>query len=219
MRVLGAQTLARRIEGYPTSKVPRLVLGKGNYFGFAGRPVFSRLIYPTPIDGGLGVHVTLDLAGRMRFGPDVEWIAEESYTVDPRRAEAFYDRIRALEYVRRDQDFVPMLRDYAAQEDSQRLALTRTALAPFRVERALIPIVAAMLDVGVYKALKRIGMDLGQAATDPRIHDRSPAVGGVVVVEVKSPDSLHVVEVQPLLEVLRAVLEAEAGRDHRVETR
>jgi L-2-hydroxyglutarate oxidase LhgO len=91
---LGAQALARRIDGYPAGKVPRLVLGKGNYFGFAGRPVFSRLIYPTPIDGGLGVHVTLDLAGRMRFGPDVEWIDEENYSVDPRRADAFYDRIR-----------------------------------------------------------------------------------------------------------------------------
>jgi L-2-hydroxyglutarate oxidase LhgO len=91
---LGAQALARRIEGYPAEKVPLLVLGKGNYFGFTGRPVFSRLIYPTPIDGGLGVHVTLDLAGRMRFGPDVEWIEKEDYAVDPRRADAFYDRIR-----------------------------------------------------------------------------------------------------------------------------
>ncbi len=91
---LGAQALARRIEGYPADKVPRLVLGKGNYFGFAGRPAFSRLIYPTPMDGGLGVHVTLDLAGRMRFGPDVEWITEENYAVDPRRADIFYSRIR-----------------------------------------------------------------------------------------------------------------------------
>ena len=91
---LGAQALARRIEGYPAEKVPRLVLAKGNYFGFAGRPVFSHLIYPTPIDGGLGVHVTLDLAGRMRFGPDVEWIDEENYAVDPRRADSFYARIR-----------------------------------------------------------------------------------------------------------------------------
>ena len=66
---LGAQDLARHIEGYPADKVPRLVLGKGNYFGFAGRPAFSRLIYPTPIDGGLGVHVTLDIAGRMRSAP------------------------------------------------------------------------------------------------------------------------------------------------------
>jgi L-2-hydroxyglutarate oxidase LhgO len=92
---LGAQPLAHRIEGYPAAKIPRLVLAKGNYFGFASRPAFSRLIYPTPVDGGLGVHVTLDLAGRMRFGPDVEWIKEESYTVDGRRADSFYDRIRA----------------------------------------------------------------------------------------------------------------------------
>jgi L-2-hydroxyglutarate oxidase LhgO len=92
---LGAQPLARRIGGYPADKVPPLVLAKGNYFAFAARPVFSRLIYPTPVDGGLGVHVTLDLAGRMRFGPDVEWIDHESYTVDPRRADSFYQRIRA----------------------------------------------------------------------------------------------------------------------------
>jgi L-2-hydroxyglutarate oxidase LhgO len=92
---LGAQKLARRIEGYPADKIPPLVLAKGNYFGFSGKPAFSRLIYPTPVDGGLGVHVTLDLAGRMRFGPDVEWIEHESYTVDPQRADAFYDRIRA----------------------------------------------------------------------------------------------------------------------------
>jgi L-2-hydroxyglutarate oxidase LhgO len=91
---LGAQALARSTEGFPPEKMPRLVLAKGNYFGFAGRSVFSRLIYPTPVDGGLGVHVTLDLAGRMRFGPDVEWITEENYTVDPRRADSFYDRIR-----------------------------------------------------------------------------------------------------------------------------
>lgn len=92
---LGAQALARRIEGYPAARVPRLVLAKGNYFGFAGRPVFSRLIYPAPIDGGLGIHVTLDLAGRMRFGPDVEWIEAQDYDVDARRARLFYPRIRA----------------------------------------------------------------------------------------------------------------------------
>ena len=107
---LGAQNLARRIDGYPAEQVPRLVLGKGNYFGFAGRPVFSRLIYPTPIDGGLGVHVTLDLAGRMRFGPDVEWIAKENYAVDPRRAESFYARIRTYWPGLPDDSLVP---DYA----------------------------------------------------------------------------------------------------------
>jgi L-2-hydroxyglutarate oxidase LhgO len=91
---LGAQGLARTTEGYPAQRVPRLFFAKGNYFGYAGRPAFSRLIYPVPIPGGLGVHVTLDLAGRMRFGPDVEWIARENYDVDPTRAEAFYQRIR-----------------------------------------------------------------------------------------------------------------------------
>lgn len=91
---LGAQKLAAATEGYPKERVPRLVLAKGNYFGCAGRPAFSRLIYPAPVDGGLGVHVTLDLAGRMRFGPDVEWIEEEDYVVDPGRADSFYAAIR-----------------------------------------------------------------------------------------------------------------------------
>ena len=92
---LGAQALARHTEDYPQDRVPRLVLARGNYFGYAGRPVFSRLIYPAPrIDGGLGTHVTLDLAGRMRFGPDVEWIDEENYNVNPARAQSFYASIR-----------------------------------------------------------------------------------------------------------------------------
>jgi L-2-hydroxyglutarate oxidase LhgO len=92
---LGAQALAGATDDYPSERVARLVLARGNYFGYAGRPVFSRLIYPAPrIDGGLGTHVTLDLAGRMRFGPDVEWIDEENYDVDPRRAESFYASIR-----------------------------------------------------------------------------------------------------------------------------
>ena len=91
---LGAQRLGRATEGYPQERVPRLFLGKGSYFGYAGRPVFSRLIYPAPIHGGLGVHVTLDLAGRMRFGPDVEWTDRENYDVDPRRADVFYASIR-----------------------------------------------------------------------------------------------------------------------------
>ena len=92
---LGAQALARRTDGYPAERVPRLVIARGNYFGYAGRPVFSRLIYPAPrIDGGLGTHVTLDLAGRMRFGPDVEWIEEENYNVNPARAQSFYASIR-----------------------------------------------------------------------------------------------------------------------------
>jgi L-2-hydroxyglutarate oxidase LhgO len=107
---LGAQALARMTEGYPTERVPRLVLAKGNYFGFSGRPAFSRLIYPVPVPGGLGVHVTLDLAGRMRFGPDVEWIEHENYDVDPGRAAAFYNRIRDYWPGLPDNSLVP---DYA----------------------------------------------------------------------------------------------------------
>jgi L-2-hydroxyglutarate oxidase LhgO len=91
---LGAQALARAMPDYPPARVPRLVLAKGNYFSYAGKPAFTRLIYPTPMPGGLGVHVTLDLAGRMRFGPDVEWIEREAYAVDPGRADLFYARIR-----------------------------------------------------------------------------------------------------------------------------
>jgi L-2-hydroxyglutarate oxidase LhgO len=91
---LHAQAVALSIEDYPDARVPRLVLAKGNYFSCAGKPAFTRLIYPTPVDGGLGVHVTLDLAGRMRFGPDVEWIEREQYEVDSGRAESFYARIR-----------------------------------------------------------------------------------------------------------------------------
>src|SRR5262249_30821727 len=91
---LGAQRLAHATQAYPHERVARLVLAKGNYFAFTGRPAFSRLIYPVPVPGGLGVHVTLDLAGRMRFGPDVQWIDREDYDVDRGRAEVFYERIR-----------------------------------------------------------------------------------------------------------------------------
>jgi L-2-hydroxyglutarate oxidase LhgO len=105
---LGAQRLARATAGYPPARVPRLVFAKGNYFGYAGRPAFSRLIYPVPIRGGLGVHVTLDLAGRMRFGPDVQWISEENYDVDASRAAAFYRRIR---------DYFPRLPDNSLVPD------------------------------------------------------------------------------------------------------
>jgi L-2-hydroxyglutarate oxidase LhgO len=90
----GAQKLARATDGYPAGRVPRLVLAKGNYFSYAGRPAFTRLVYPAPVPGGLGIHVTLDLAGRMRFGPDVEWVDSYDYDVDPKRAETFYSAIR-----------------------------------------------------------------------------------------------------------------------------
>ena len=91
---LGAQALARSIGGMPIEKIPPLHFAKGNYFSLSGRSPFSRLIYPMPTPGGLGVHLTLDLAGQAKFGPDVEWVDAIDYDVDPGRARSFYAAIR-----------------------------------------------------------------------------------------------------------------------------
>ena len=104
---LRAPSVARRISGFPLEKIPRELYAKGNYYSLAGRPPFSRLIYPVPEPGGLGVHVTLDLAGRARFGPDVEWVERIAYDVDPRRAERFYAAIRRYWPALRDGALAP----------------------------------------------------------------------------------------------------------------
>jgi len=91
---LGAQTVAGAIDGLPAGAIPPLHLVKGNYFTLPGKPAFSRLIYPVPAKAGLGVHLTLDLAGQMRFGPDTEYVESLDYRVDPARAEVFYAAIR-----------------------------------------------------------------------------------------------------------------------------
>jgi L-2-hydroxyglutarate oxidase LhgO len=91
---LSAAAVARSIEGMPLALIPRTYFAKGNYFSCSARAPFSRLIYPVPEPGGLGVHLTLDLAGQARFGPDVEWIDRIDYAVDPGRAERFYPAIR-----------------------------------------------------------------------------------------------------------------------------
>ena len=91
---LKAPSVARLIEGYPAQSAPRELYAKGNYFSLTRRAPFTRLVYPVPEPGGLGVHVTLDLGGQARFGPDVEWVDAIDYRVDPRRGERFYAAIR-----------------------------------------------------------------------------------------------------------------------------
>lgn len=92
---LSAVALAGRLAGFPAAHLPAFALAKGNYFSLTGANPFSHLIYPAPMEaGGLGVHVTLDLQGRARFGPDVEWIDAIDWSVDPARGEKFYAAIR-----------------------------------------------------------------------------------------------------------------------------
>ena len=102
---LAAVDLARRVIGYPTDKIPRSFLAKGNYFSCTGRP-FRHLVYPMPNEAGLGVHATLDLDGTVRFGPDVEWVQAIDYRIDASRAQQFYASIR---------DYWPGVTDVALQ--------------------------------------------------------------------------------------------------------
>jgi L-2-hydroxyglutarate oxidase LhgO len=92
---LGANRIAAMVPGMPEDCRPSLHLAKGTYFQLSGRCPFSRLIYPMPNESGLGVHLTLDMAGQGRFGPDVEWVQEESYAVDVSRCTGFYQEIRS----------------------------------------------------------------------------------------------------------------------------
>lgn len=95
---LWARHVAATFEGFPARHLPPLHFAKGNYYSLGGRAPFSRLIYPLPEAGGLGVHLTLDLGGQARFGPDVEWLETlgdpPDYRVDPARAATFQDEVR-----------------------------------------------------------------------------------------------------------------------------
>jgi L-2-hydroxyglutarate oxidase LhgO len=91
---LDASHSAEAMEGLATDKIPVTRYAKGNYFSLRGKAPFSRLIYPAPHTHGLGVHLTLDLGGQARFGPDVEWVEHRVYDVDPARSNGFDDAIR-----------------------------------------------------------------------------------------------------------------------------
>eukprot|EP00250_Pteridium_aquilinum_P029537 c3963_g1_i1 orf=198-1475(+) len=117
---LNASTIARRLHGFPMEAVPAIFFSRGCYFSLTGleKAPFSHLVYPIPEEGGLGVHVTLNLSGQVRFGPDVEWLdsmyadgahqLEFDYTVDPKRAEKFYPEVRK---------YYPALQDGALKAD------------------------------------------------------------------------------------------------------
>ena len=110
---LSAPALAQKSEGLSKEQIPKAYFAKGNYFSLSGKSPFSHLIYPIPEPGGLGVHLTLDMGGQAKFGPDVEWLEIEeeeqiSYTVDPLRGEGFYAAVR---------QYWPGLKDGALQAD------------------------------------------------------------------------------------------------------
>lgn len=91
---LNGQHLAGLLAGLKPETIPPRHLAKGNYFSLSGKQPFHHLVYPVPEPGGLGVHATLDMGGKTRFGPDVEWVETEDYAVNPARAARFYDAIR-----------------------------------------------------------------------------------------------------------------------------
>ena len=110
---MSAPAIAKKIEGLPQEQIPKAYFAKGNYFSLSGKSPFKHLIYPIPEPGGLGVHLTLDMGGQAKFGPDVEWleIDEENqidYTVNPKRGEGFYEAVRK---------YWPGLKDHALQPD------------------------------------------------------------------------------------------------------
>ena len=103
---LHAPALSQAIAGIPAASIPAAYFCRGVYFTLSGKTPFRHLIYPVPVPGGLGVHITLDLAGQARFGPDVEWIDQIDYGVDPHRGDAFYGAVRR---------YWPALKDGALQ--------------------------------------------------------------------------------------------------------
>ncbi|MEM0945422.1 MAG: NAD(P)/FAD-dependent oxidoreductase [Pseudomonadota bacterium] len=148
---------------------PQTWLAKGNYFTLAGRAPFRHLIYPAPVAGGLGIHLTLDLAGQARFGPDVEWVDKMDYAVDPVRGEAFYAAIRR---------YWPDLEDGALEAGyagiRPKIAGPSQPAADFRIESHGVPGLIALYGIespGLTSCLA-LG-DAVSAALQPRAMRRS----------------------------------------------
>ncbi|MDP3298779.1 MAG: NAD(P)/FAD-dependent oxidoreductase, partial [Phenylobacterium sp.] len=91
---LSAQAVAGRIEGFPKAEIPKGYYGKGRYFRLQGKAPFARLIYPPPIPGALGTHYRRDLGGQAVFGPDLIFVDELDYSVEPDAAQAVYATVR-----------------------------------------------------------------------------------------------------------------------------
>ena len=105
---LNAPALARRFAGLDAQHVPTAFYAKGNYFTLSGKAPFSRLVYPVPEAAGLGVHLTLDLGGQAKFGPDVQWVDNaDDVVVDPSRGDAFYAEVRKYWPALQDGALVP----------------------------------------------------------------------------------------------------------------
>jgi L-2-hydroxyglutarate oxidase LhgO len=110
---MSAPAVAQKIEGLSGEQIPKAYFAKGNYFSLSGKSPFTHLIYPIPEPGGLGVHLTLDMGGQAKFGPDVEWLDIQNeeqidYTVNPKRGESFYEAVRR---------YWPDLKDNSLQPD------------------------------------------------------------------------------------------------------
>jgi L-2-hydroxyglutarate oxidase LhgO len=131
---LYAHQVACSTYGLDRSLVPTLFLAKGNYFAYKKKSPFNRLVYPTPADGGLGIHATLDLAGRVRFGPDVEWLSltdpnEIDYRVDETRKFNFSNSIRSYFPALDTENLIP---DYAGCRP--KLTGPRSPSTDFRID-------------------------------------------------------------------------------------
>ena len=139
---LAAQTVAWSVEGFPRSAIPPTFYAKGNYFSLSVASRFRHLIYPVPEAAGLGVHLTIDMGGQARFGPDVEWVSDLDFAVSPQRGAAFYAEVRK---------YWPGLPDGALQPDyagiRPKLTGPGDATADFRIDGPRVHGIAGLINL------------------------------------------------------------------------